>query len=286
MGYSEKGFSEKGFSEKTLHDTHRESGKGLLSPRAILPVRRRISVYGDRDDVYEVGGSKNSFGVTSRECHPVRYLLPPLLNTSTDTLSTPDALSISLSTHSRPHLHLYVIPSTVSHLFLVPSEPRMKLISMCWRKTHRMAWMRSINPTSASTEESEGDKPDLLQRAAKQYTEAIHNACMQRRNSSGNFAFPLELLEVRRGFDRNVNLEEAENLQYLCQGSNSHVFTAVWKNQDVIIKMLQNDKIRCTLALEEFDLELELLSRLEHPNIIKVLGSGNTSSPLMIPIFL
>ena len=58
--------------------------------------------------------------------------------------------------------------------------------------------------------------------------------------------------------------------------SNSHIFTATWKNQPVIIKLLQNEKTRNQIAVDEFELEVELLSRLNHPNIIK----GTTPSSL------
>lgn len=46
--------------------------------------------------------------------------------------------------------------------------------------------------------------------------------------------------------------------------------------------MLQVDKADDAIAIHEFDIEAELLSRLDHPNIIKVLGSGITPRPFLI----
>lgn len=46
--------------------------------------------------------------------------------------------------------------------------------------------------------------------------------------------------------------------------------------------MLQVDKADDAVAIHEFDIEAELLSRLDHPNIIEVLGSGVIPRPFLI----
>ena len=46
--------------------------------------------------------------------------------------------------------------------------------------------------------------------------------------------------------------------------------------------MLQVDKADDTVAIHEFDIEGELLSRFDHPNIIKVLGAGIVPRPFLI----
>ena len=47
-------------------------------------------------------------------------------------------------------------------------------------------------------------------------------------------------------------------------------------------QMLQDDKADDEIAINEFEIEGELLSRLDHPNIIKVLGSGVDPRPFLI----
>lgn len=51
---------------------------------------------------------------------------------------------------------------------------------------------------------------------------------------------------------------------------------------DTCYQMLQVDKADDILAIHEFDIEGELLSRLEHPNIIRVLGAGTLPRPFLI----
>jgi serine/threonine protein kinase len=46
--------------------------------------------------------------------------------------------------------------------------------------------------------------------------------------------------------------------------------------------MLQLDKADDAIAIHEFDIEAELLSRMDHPNIIKLLGSGISPRPFLI----
>ena len=50
--------------------------------------------------------------------------------------------------------------------------------------------------------------------------------------------------------------------------------------------MLQPSKQRDTIALHEFDIECELLSRLEHPNIVQVVSAANYHVPLLILLLL
>ena len=51
------------------------------------------------------------------------------------------------------------------------------------------------------------------------------------------FEFTSLALQQRRDIDRRINLDEMGNVKYLCAGSNSHIFSASWQNQNVIIKV-------------------------------------------------
>ena len=52
-----------------------------------------------------------------------------------------------------------------------------------------------------------------------------------------HFSFIPEALALRRNVNRRVDLEEMANVNYVCAGSNSHIFSATWRNQNVIIKV-------------------------------------------------
>ena len=51
------------------------------------------------------------------------------------------------------------------------------------------------------------------------------------------FNFVANELSLRRNVKSNVDLEEMINVKYLCAGSNSHIFSAIWNGQDVIVKV-------------------------------------------------
>ena len=53
-----------------------------------------------------------------------------------------------------------------------------------------------------------------------------------------DFDFSSQALLLRRDIDRQINLEEMANVKYLCAGSNSHIFSATWQNQSVIVKVI------------------------------------------------
>ena len=48
------------------------------------------------------------------------------------------------------------------------------------------------------------------------------------------------------------------------------------------MKMLQSEKNNNPVALSEFEIECELLARIDHPNIIKVLGAGTVPRPFIV----
>ena len=101
-------------------------------------------------------------------------------------------------------------------------------------------------------------------------------------HSRGDFSYSFDNLELKTIIPRNLTLTDVENLEYLTAGSNSHVFSAIWKNQPVIVKILQNEQMLNPVALHEFDIECELLARIDHPNVIKVLGAGKIPRPFIV----
>lgn len=79
--------------------------------------------------------------------------------------------------------------------------------------------------------------------------------------SSGEFGFDINELVVHSTVDTNVSSEEFSDMEFITEGSNSHIFSAMWRGQLVIVKMLQAEKAQNTLALNEFEIEIDLLKR-------------------------
>ena len=52
------------------------------------------------------------------------------------------------------------------------------------------------------------------------------------------FNFVVNSLPIRRRVGKHMILKDLENVTYLCAGSNSLIFSAIWKNQDVVVKVM------------------------------------------------
>jgi serine/threonine protein kinase len=101
-------------------------------------------------------------------------------------------------------------------------------------------------------------------------------------HARGNFSYHIDDMPVLRRINRQVDLDEMVNLEYVTEGCHSHIFSATWKGLPVIIKMLQADKADNNIAQYEFDIEAELLSRMDHPRVIRSLGSGKVPRPFIV----
>lgn len=88
----------------------------------------------------------------------------------------------------------------------------------------------------------------------------------------------LKLCPIKHLIRSNISLQEFSNVKYVTDGSNSQIFSCRWKEDNVIIKVIKPDKRENPVALHEFFFEYEALMRLDHPNIIKILGAGLVGS--------
>ena len=66
------------------------------------------------------------------------------------------------------------------------------------------------------------------------------------------------------------------NVEYLTDGGNNWIHTAVLNGKSVVIKTLKPECQDVALAINEIEGELEIHSRLDHPNIVSLIGAGFT----------
>lgn len=71
-----------------------------------------------------------------------------------------------------------------------------------------------------------------------------------------------------------LNFGHFTSIRYLCDGSNSNIYTALWNNSNVVIKIIQQEVMDIAIVKQEFELEIQILIRLNHPNIIDIYGWG------------
>jgi hypothetical protein len=67
----------------------------------------------------------------------------------------------------------------------------------------------------------------------------LHGASLSPSGMEDNFSFQMRDLPVRRAISHHVSLNEFKNIQVVARGSSSEIFSATWKDQEVIIKVFE-----------------------------------------------
>lgn len=78
------------------------------------------------------------------------------------------------------------------------------------------------------------------------------------------------------GAQLNLQWEDMRNVEYLTDGGNNWIHTAVLHGKSVVVKTLKPECQDVALAINEIEGELEIHSRLDHSNIVKLIGAGFT----------
>lgn len=92
---------------------------------------------------------------------------------------------------------------------------------------------------------------------------------------ASSFCFPIAQVPVKYPILDNLTFSSFTEMKHIADGSNANIYTAKLKGERVIIKIIKEKAEKNPIALQEFDLEFGTLARVDHPNIIKVLGSGH-----------
>jgi serine/threonine protein kinase len=75
----------------------------------------------------------------------------------------------------------------------------------------------------------------------------------------------------------DLQWRQLTNVEYLTDGGNSWIHTAVYQGKPVVVKTLKPECQDVAVAINEIEGELSIHSRLDHPNIVSLLGAGLTS---------
>jgi serine/threonine protein kinase len=86
---------------------------------------------------------------------------------------------------------------------------------------------------------------------------------------------PHRILSIT-GAQLNLQWDSLRNVEYLTDGGNNWIHTAVLNGKSVVVKTLKPECQDVALAINEIEGELEVHSRLDHPNVVKLIGAGFT----------
>jgi len=79
------------------------------------------------------------------------------------------------------------------------------------------------------------------------------------------------------GAQLDLQWRQLRNVEYLTDGGNSWIHTAVFNGKPVVVKTLKPECQDVAMAINEIEGELAVHSRLHHENIVSLLGAGTTS---------
>jgi serine/threonine protein kinase len=79
------------------------------------------------------------------------------------------------------------------------------------------------------------------------------------------------------GAQLDLQWRQLQNVEYLTDGGNSWIHTAVLNGKPVVVKTLKPECQDVAMAINEIEGELAIHSRLNHPHIVSLVGAGITS---------
>jgi serine/threonine protein kinase len=90
-------------------------------------------------------------------------------------------------------------------------------------------------------------------------------------------SFGLSVLHSITRAKLDLQFCQLHNLEYLTDGGNSWIHTAVFQGASVVVKMIKPECQNVEMVINEIERELDVLSRLNHANIVNLIGAGRTS---------
>eukprot|EP01035_Chromulina_nebulosa_P008030 gene8030-10862_t len=112
--------------------------------------------------------------------------------------------------------------------------------------------------------------------------------------TTGNFeqtsfrAFDFPIHTIPNSADILFGNEEKDftDVKYLSSGSNVVVYTGMMKQVFVVVKMLKAKLKNKRVAVDELNLEMQILAKVDHENIIRIIGAGEKPRKFIILEYL
>eukprot|EP01036_Dinobryon_divergens_P033068 gene33068-42779_t len=104
--------------------------------------------------------------------------------------------------------------------------------------------------------------------------------------SSRGFDFPIHTIPNSAEMTFNINDNDFTDVKYLSSGSNVLVYTGIRNQEFIVVKMLKSDSKFKRVAVEELNLEMQILAKVNHENIIRIIGAGEKPRKFIILEYL
>ncbi|CAN0063951.1 unnamed protein product [Pylaiella littoralis] len=72
----------------------------------------------------------------------------------------------------------------------------------------------------------------------------------------------------------DVQWDQLKHVEFMVNGSRCTIYTAFYETTPVVVKVMRKDVLDKDTVRQELELEMGLLMRLNHPNIVRLVGAG------------
>lgn len=79
-----------------------------------------------------------------------------------------------------------------------------------------------------------------------------------------------------------VEWSDLRDVEFLVNGSRCTIYTAMYKEHSVVVKLMRKDVRDASAVRRELELELELLRRIRHENVVRLLGAGTDPEQFLV----
>lgn len=80
----------------------------------------------------------------------------------------------------------------------------------------------------------------------------------------------------------SLNWDDFTKIEHRLDSSSCHICAAFWKTNPVVLKLIKAERVSSSVSMAEFETEACVLSRVQHPNIVRLHGSGNNPRPFLV----
>jgi serine/threonine protein kinase len=83
-----------------------------------------------------------------------------------------------------------------------------------------------------------------------------------------------DFIPISQTYPTHLDLHEFSNIRPYAEGTSSILYRAKYGITEVVIKMIRKSLATSSMAMKEFAIEMSILERVEHSNIVRYIGSG------------
>jgi serine/threonine protein kinase len=130
------------------------------------------------------------------------------------------------------------------------------------------------------------NEPDTNKKQEKRSRSFDANTDLPTWNPDYPFSYAVANIPARTKITRDLRLNQFTDVKHLADGSNAIIYLAKLHGATVIIKMMEENKMKDAIVSHEFDVELGLLARIDHPHIVRALGAGKDPQKFLVLQYL